>query len=96
MQGTVCSVHSDELKAACAALRRVIDESEDQDSTDLQKCINCALALIASRPEQLHGASIFAAGSPLTSSSALQTLAWLMWTLLLCIEHNESVEGSHK
>ena len=83
-------------KATCAALRRVIDESEDQDSTDLQKCINCARALIASRPEQLHGASIFAAGSPLTSSSAFQTLVWLMWTLLLCIEHDESGERSRK
>ena len=71
----ICLVYGDELKCTCAALCSVIDESEDQDSTDLQKCINCARTLIASRPEQLRGASIFAAGSTLTSSVALQTLA---------------------
>ena len=40
----------------------MIDESADQDSTDLQKCIKCAQELVASRPQDLQGASIFAAG----------------------------------
>ncbi|CAK0784158.1 hypothetical protein CVIRNUC_007361 [Coccomyxa viridis] len=63
IKGDLDSIRPDVLKYYSSHGTQVIDESEDQDSTDLQKCINCALALIASRPEQLHGASIFAAGA---------------------------------
>lgn len=57
----------------------MVDESADQDSTDLQKCIKCAQELIASRPEELQGASIFAAGK--CSSYSLVSLMRLQpWT----------------
>lgn len=58
----------------CSAMRRIIDESADQDSTDLQKCIKCAHELIASKPDQLQGASIFAAGSCNVSALLLRSL----------------------
>ncbi len=57
----------------------MIDESADQDSTDLQKCIKCAQELIASRPEELRGASIFAAGKCL-SCSPVSLLRHQPWT----------------
>ena len=46
-------------------LIRIMDRSEDQDSTDLQKCLACASRQIAASPSTLAGASIFAAGAPL-------------------------------
>ena len=45
-------------------LGRIMDRSEDQDSTDLQKCLECASEQIAASPSTLAGASIFAAGMP--------------------------------
>ena len=54
--------HDSWICAKFAVCCRVVDESADQDSTDLQKCISCAHELIASKPDELQGASIFAAG----------------------------------
>ena len=42
---------------------RIIDQSADQESTDLQKCLARASAEIKADPGKLSGAGIFAAGS---------------------------------
>ncbi|EIE21631.1 Thiamin pyrophosphokinase [Coccomyxa subellipsoidea C-169] len=42
---------------------RIVDLSDDQDSTDLQKCINCALHQLEENSSRLDGASILAVGA---------------------------------
>ncbi|CAL5229999.1 g13437 [Coccomyxa viridis] len=63
IRGDLDSIRPDVLDYYSKLGTQVVDESGDQDSTDLQKCIACAHELIASRPGDLQGASIFAAGA---------------------------------
>ncbi|CAL8469390.1 g8931 [Coccomyxa elongata] len=42
---------------------RIVDLSNDQDTTDLQKCIECTLHQITENHARLDGASIFAVGA---------------------------------
>lgn len=46
---------------------RIVDLSDDQDTTDLEKCIVCALHQIAADSARLDGASIFAVGACVTA-----------------------------
>ena len=59
----------------CHNLGRVVDLSEDQDSTDLQKCVSCVERRMAANPACWTETTIFAVGVSLHLSSYNHYLA---------------------